>query len=55
MKELIPEIIAIFKETPKIYKEYWCHGQPHPDSVLDELLIKHKLRELFKKAQAERI
>jgi len=48
MKSLIPEIIEIFEKTPKIQKNYVCHGELHFSSSFDILLIKHKLRELFK-------
>ena len=47
IKRFIPEILTIFEETPKIDKDYMCHGEPHSYQVLDKLLIKHKLRELF--------
>ena len=53
MKELIPEILTIFKDTPKIEKSYLCHYELHYYSVLDEILIKHKLRKLFAKKPPE--
>jgi len=53
MKSLIPEILKIFKDTPKITKGCMLCGSYHCYQVLDELLIKHKLRELFKDEAAK--
>lgn len=43
MEILIERIIKVFRDTPKIHREYICHGEPHIYAIPDYDTIREKL------------